>query len=460
VTVTLSLSDALSLDPLSRAALAVALDAAGDVTDTQALLASIRETAIKDAMTVHWPDAADEAAYSRSVMGSTLRTTAMAADTLARLDPESPLLPGAIHWLMGQRQGLGWGDTQKTGFAILALTDYLLATQEPGQELPYQIYVNDSLWQAGRLEAALANPTLVLTYHIDSPAETNGVGQAIAPAVPITPSATLTTSKLLTATEGITVGETTTTSDAITAVEATTTSLPLTTSQVISAPEAVTVTKAVTATEAVTATGAIAVSAASSLALLRPGQNEIRLVLSTPGEAPQGYLYYAISVTAQRAPREGAFPASQSHQRSIAVEREYTSYNATGPSDSFQHGDLVRVRLTLDVPAETWYVLVDDPLPAGFEASNESLGATSHLAAAYEEPVFSWEEYGYNRKQVRDERVTFFVDQLAPGLHTYTYLIRATSAGSFTAMPTQVYPMYEPEVWSRSESIRLQVETR
>jgi uncharacterized protein YfaS (alpha-2-macroglobulin family) len=106
------------------------------------------------------------------------------------------------------------------------------------------------------------------------------------------------------------------------------------------------------------------------------------------------------------------------------------------------------------------YLSAFDALPAGFEALNESLGATSHLAAAYEEPVFSWEEHGYNRKQVRDESVTFFVDQLAPGQHTYTYLMRATSAGSFTAMPTQVYPMYEPEVWSRSESIRLQVETR
>ncbi|MGD2205208.1 MAG: hypothetical protein PVH17_00395, partial [Anaerolineae bacterium] len=67
---------------------------------------------------------------------------------------------------------------------------------------------------------------------------------------------------------------------------------------------------------------------------------------------------------------------------------------------------------------------------------------------------------GYNRKDVRDDRVTFFVTRLEPGRRTFTYLMRATTVGSFTALPTQVYPMYEPEVWSRSESARFRVGKR
>jgi uncharacterized protein YfaS (alpha-2-macroglobulin family) len=61
---------------------------------------------------------------------------------------------------------------------------------------------------------------------------------------------------------------------------------------------------------------------------------------------------------------------------------------------------------------------------------------------------------------VRDDRVSFFVSHLAPGEHTFRYLARAATAGSFTALPAQVYPMYEPEAWSRSESMLSQIEPR
>ena len=360
LSITLTLSDALGLDLFSQAALAIALDATGDVSTTTALLDNLRESASQDVTTVYWSDEGDNAVYSRKVMGSTVRTTAMVADALARLDPESPLLPGAVRWLMAKRQGQGWGDTQKTSFAILALSDYLLVSQERDTGAVYRLYLNDELWTESVFEAAQAGQTL-----------------------------TLPVSALLT------------------------------------------------------------------------GTNHLRLELVAEGEAPTGRLYYAATLALQRRSREGVIPALATHPRSIAVQREYHLLSGKEAATQFGFGDLVEVRLTLDVPEESWYVVVDDPLPAGFEALNERLGTTSHVAAAYwEEPVYYWEEYGYNRKDVRDERVSFFITYLAPGQRTLTYLVRATTAGTFTALPTQVYPMYEPEVWSRSESSQIQIGPR
>ncbi len=367
VTITLTLTDALGLDLFSQAALAIALDAAGDDAMVTALLDNLRESAVQDATTVYWSDSGDHAVYSRKVMGSMVRTTAMAADALARLDPESPLLSKAVRWLMAQRQGQGWGDTQRTSFALLALTDYLLASQELGAGSAFQVYVNDQLWQAGRLDQADATQTLIITY-----------GEVISPSV------------------------------------------------------------------------------------LLPGENHVRLVLGAEGERPSGRIYYAVTRSVQRSPAGGEIPALQTHERSIGVQREYRLHGSTESTATlhFQRGDLVEVRLTLDVPEESWYVVVDDPLPAGFEALNERLGTTSHVATLYEEPVYYWQRYGYNRKEVRDERVTFFITHLGSGRQTYTYLMRATTAGAFTALPTQVYPMYEPEVWSRSDSAHCQVGPR
>ncbi len=367
VTTTLTLTDMLGLDLFSQAALAIALDAAGEEAVVNPLLDNLRESAVQDATSVHWSDSGDHAVYSRKVMGSTVRTTAMIADTLARLDPESPLLPLAIRWLMSQRQGQGWGDTQRTSFAILALSDYLLASQQSAVGSAFQVYIDDELWQVGQLDQTGDGQTLVLTY-----------------------------SKTL------------------------------------------------------------------SPSLLSAGENQLRLSLGAVDEAPSGRLYYAVTLSAQRSPSDGEIAALQSHERSIGVQREYRLYGKREPSSGtgFQRGDLVEVRLTLDVPEESWYVVVDDPLPAGFEALNQRLGTTSHVGAAYEEPVYYWELNGYNRKDVRDDRVTFFVTFLAEGERSFTYLMRATASGTFTALPTQVYPMYEPEVWSRSDSAQCQVEMR
>jgi uncharacterized protein YfaS (alpha-2-macroglobulin family) len=367
VTITLTLSEALQLDLFSQAALAIAFDAQGNDVGAAALLDNLREAAIQDATTVHWADEDDHAVYSRKVMGSTVRTTAIVADALARLDPVSPLLPRAIRWLMDQRQGQGWGDTQRTSFAILALADYLLATREQVAGTGFQVIVNDTVWHEGQLDQADAGQTLVITH-----------------------------------------------------------------------------------------TGTV------SPAVLLPGENQVLLVLGATGQQPAGRVYYALTLATQRAPANGEIPALQAHGRSIGIQREYqivdSGHSSEAPASVFQHGDLVEVVLTLDAPEESWYIVVDDPLPAGFEALNERLGTTSHIATLYEEPVYLWQRYGYNRKDVRDERVTFFITHLEPGQRTLTYLMRATTAGDFAALPVQVYPMYEPEVWSRSESTRCHVE--
>jgi uncharacterized protein YfaS (alpha-2-macroglobulin family) len=195
---------------------------------------------------------------------------------------------------------------------------------------------------------------------------------------------------------------------------------------------------------------------AVSPTLWLPGENLLQLVLG-PEDRPRGRIYHAVTLSSFRMPQADSLAALQPHERSIGLQRVYRLRGSDEPATQFQRGDLVEVKLTLDVPQESWYVVVEDPLPAGFEALNERLGTTSHLAALYEEPVYFWQDHGYNRKDVRDKVVTFFATRLEPGQRTLTYLVRATSEGDFTALPTQAQLMYEPEVWSRSNSARLQV---
>ncbi len=117
-------------------------------------------------------------------------------------------------------------------------------------------------------------------------------------------------------------------------------------------------------------------------------------------------------------------------------------------------GDLVQVNLTVEAKDEAGYVLLDDPLPAGFEAINERLNTVSYGGGE----VMYWRDWGYNRKNLYDDHVTFFITYLWAGQHSYSYLMRATTAGEFSVPPAQIYPMYEENMWGRSDSHRLSVD--
>ena len=126
--------------------------------------------------------------------------------------------------------------------------------------------------------------------------------------------------------------------------------------------------------------------------------------------------------------------------------------------ETIQPGQLVEVRLTVDLPDDGSYIIIEDRLPGGLEALNEGLATTSHVADAYSSPTYYWRELGYNYKEIRGDRVSFFVTEMDGRLQTFTYFARATQAGSFTAMPAEVYAMYDTAVWGRSASNQIVIE--
>ena len=115
---------------------------------------------------------------------------------------------------------------------------------------------------------------------------------------------------------------------------------------------------------------------------------------------------------------------------------------------------LIEVRLTVQLPTHAAYVIVEDSLPGGLEALNENL-ATTTLLADDTRPYWEWP--GYDYKEIRDDRVSFFITEMASGRHTFSYLARATHIGDFVAMPAEVYGMYDLGLWGRSASNALQV---
>ena len=53
---------------------------------------------------------------------------------------------------------------------------------------------------------------------------------------------------------------------------------------------------------------------------------------------------------------------------------------------------------------------------------------------------------------LRDDRTVYFLDALSGGRHEFSYILRATTPGTFNAMPARVSPMYVPDVMASSDT--------
>jgi uncharacterized protein YfaS (alpha-2-macroglobulin family) len=97
---------------------------------------------------------------------------------------------------------------------------------------------------------------------------------------------------------------------------------------------------------------------------------------------------------------------------------------------------------------------VEDRLPGGLEGINEGLNTTAHDGqnASYGIDPYAWRYLGYNRKEIRDDRVSFFITELGAGTQSFSYYARATQAGRFVALPAEAWAMYDATVWGRSDS--------
>ncbi len=159
-----------------------------------------------------------------------------------------------------------------------------------------------------------------------------------------------------------------------------------------------------------------------------------------------GALYYDARMT--YAPGRKSEPRDEG----IAVIKRLETPDGK-PLGEIKAGSLVMVTVDVVIPQERLFVVLDDPLPAGFEAVNPSFLTESEersraLDRREEGDEERWWE-GFGHVEMRDDRVLLFAESLTAGLHTRRYLARARTLGTFTLPGTSVSEMYAPEVFGR-----------
>ncbi len=128
------------LQPYGRALLALALKERNDKRADQ-VASEIERSVTQNDIDAHWEST------RRPMLDFTedngLEATALAVKALARIKPQSEILPKAARWLVGNRNyGYYWQSTKHTAFALYGLTDYLKVSQELTPDYTVEIYIN------------------------------------------------------------------------------------------------------------------------------------------------------------------------------------------------------------------------------------------------------------------------------------------------------------------------------
>jgi len=114
-------------------------------------------------------------------------------------------------------------------------------------------------------------------------------------------------------------------------------------------------------------------------------------------------------------------------------------------------GSRVRVVLKMTLRDTRFHIALVDKLPAGFEALNPSLlGQLGYVPERPKDAEILWDQSWVIHTNMRDERVEAFASYVPTGQRGFSYIARATTKGVFVVPPAKAEEMYSPELFGRT----------
>ena len=161
--------------------------------------------------------------------------------------------------------------------------------------------------------------------------------------------------------------------------------------------------------------------------------------------------------------------------RGMTVTRSYYRRGSdctSEPCPSLQSAGVnqqVLVRVTLAVPQDAYYVLLEDYIPAGSEILDTSL-KTSQLGspdrvegetpeqslqpeAAFDaqDPISAgWGRWAFHSPLVYDDHIAWSADYLEAGTYVMEYIFTPLQPGEYRVLPARARQMYFPDVQGSS----------
>ncbi len=191
----------------------------------------------------------------------------------------------------------------------------------------------------------------------------------------------------------------------------------------------------------------------SSFVPLTDLQGEALNELRISREDGSGNLYYRALLNLERPAEE-----AEAKQNGLSITRSYHGIGAACTPESCpmiegltlgSESGVAEVRLTLTLPEEMSYLVVEDFIPAGVEIIDPQLKTSQAEVIAYDprDPFGNgWGWWYFNDAQVYDDHVRWIGQRVPAGTYVLTYHLQAVQAGEYRTLPARAYEYYFPDV--------------
>ncbi len=164
-----------------------------------------------------------------------------------------------------------------------------------------------------------------------------------------------------------------------------------------------------------------------------------------------------------------ALPVMPARDEGFTVERKLEVIEGGGQGGRVEPGAIVRVTLRVVTPVDRYHVALVDALPAGFEPVDTSFATEASHAGGGDTGVAGrdtgdrggvpqwWSAWVFNRRELGDSEVKWYADYMPAGIHAQSYVVRATTPGSYAHPAAVASEMYAPDVYGRTDAGRLVV---
>ncbi|MGH9881385.1 MAG: hypothetical protein ACRD6N_08115, partial [Pyrinomonadaceae bacterium] len=150
-----------SLQPYGRALLALTLKLNKNEDRAREVAVEIERSVTTDNGGAHWES--HRAKMLDFAEQNDVEASALSLKALARIKPDSRLLPQAARWLVSRRQSsYYWNSTKDTAFAISGLTDYLKVSRELAPDYSLEVYLNGETVAAQRVSTTTSLQSVVI----------------------------------------------------------------------------------------------------------------------------------------------------------------------------------------------------------------------------------------------------------------------------------------------------------
>jgi uncharacterized protein YfaS (alpha-2-macroglobulin family) len=172
-----------------------------------------------------------------------------------------------------------------------------------------------------------------------------------------------------------------------------------------------------------------------------------------------GRLYYRAVLNVNR-PVEDVKPLDAG----MRVERAYCKADSTkgcSPLSTLQLSSdkTITAQLTVVLPHDMHYVMVEDYIPAGMEIMNRNLKTTQQANETTDVQVQfddkdpfanGWGWWLFHEPQIRDDSILFTADYLPAGTYVLTYTLVPLQEGEYRVLPAHAWESFFPEVQGTS----------